>query len=323
MQLKPLAAAFLIGTAALSGCKQEHKSAATEPAVPAKAQAQVDATADDSIRLDMPALPIIRNAVFSLTPTFDGKRDPQIMAQLCGLARGELTQEQINAFLRQRNVDPAKLPRNNQAQALLVNGDKAGQALACAAYLATSVMLPSDVGEFVKNVEVKEKPLAEAGKTKGKASEKAAPAPAAKTVQQLDAAALAQALPVKLALARTNADIFALIATELERESGLSLAQYRNKAMQLFARLAPVYLQRVKQQMPGDSVNFEILRLEGNALAFRSTDGSRFEFDGSDLRLVQNDVMWFGEGRLLGQQHVLSVAYFDSSVGKLLAPAKP
>ncbi|TLP70089.1 hypothetical protein FEA48_27695 [Pseudomonas nitroreducens] len=315
MQVKPLIAALLIGTAALAGCQQEHTpDAAQQPAVSPLANTP-PAAGNDAVRLNLPALPIIRNAVFSLTPTFNGQRDPQIMSQVCGLARGELTQGQVNTFLGQRSIDPAKLPKTGNPLSLLVNGDKTSQTIACAAYLATSVMLAPDANEYMKSVAITEK--APAGKAKPGAKPEAKPS----TVQQLDTKALSLVLPVKLAVARANADIFALIASQLQREPGLTLGEYRNQAMQLFTRLAPVYLQRVKAQMP-NGVRFDVVRLGGGALVFRGSDGSFFDFDGTNLRLMQSDVLWFGEGRLMGQEYPLSVAYFDASVQPLLVPAK-
>lgn len=316
MQVKPLIAALLIGIAALAGCRQEHTpQAAQQPAAPSQTPPPAVA-GDDAVRLNLPALPIIRNAVFSLTPTFNGQRDPQIMSQMCGLARGELNQGQVNTFLAQRSIDPAKLPKTGSPLSLLVNGDKAGQITGCAAYLATSVMLAPDTNEYMKSVAVTEK--TPAGKAKPGAKPEAKPT----TVQQLDTKALSLTLPVKLAVARANADIFALIASQLQRQPGLTLGEYRNQAMQLFTRLAPVYLQRIKVQMPS-GVRFDVVRLDGGALVFRGSDGSFFDFDGTNLRLTQSDVLWFGEGKLMGQEYSLPVAYFDSSVQQLLVPAKP
>jgi hypothetical protein len=317
MQIKPLIAALLIGTAVLAGCQQEHQTQAAQPAVTLEKTAPLaTATDNERVRLNLPALPIIRNAVFSLTPTFNGQRDPQIMSQVCGLARGELTQGQVNTFLGQRSIDPAKLPKTGNPLSLLVNGDKSSQTIACAAYLTTSVMLAPDANEYMKSVAVREQ--APAGKAKPGAKPEAKPS----TVQQLDTKALSQILPVKLALARANADIFALIASQLQHQPGLTLGEYRTQAMQLFTRLAPVYLQRVKVQMP-QGVRFDVVRLDGGALVFRGSDGSYFDFDGTNLRLSQSDVPWFGEGKLLGQDYMLPVAYFDSSVKALLTPASP
>lgn len=313
MQFNPLIAALLMGTAAIAGCKQESRPATVQPAVTQAEAAPLSTSSEPGVRLSLPALPVIRNAVFSLVPVFDGGRNATIMAQICGLARDELTQEQVNAFLVQSSIDPAKLPRSGNPLSLLVNGDKADQTTACAAYLATSVLVKPDTSGYLKTVNVAAKVDT---KLRGKPAQ-----PATQHQQRVDTAALASVLPTKVALARADADIFALIASQLQKQPGLTLGEYRQQAMQLFARLAPVYLQRVKLQAP-QGVRFDMVRLDGGAMVFQGSDGSRFDFDGNNLRLLQNDILWFGEGKLMGQDYLLDVAYFEPAVGKLLAPTR-
>ncbi|MCP8466474.1 hypothetical protein NK553_21190 [Pseudomonas sp. ZM23] len=91
----------------------------------------------------------------------------------------------------------------------------------------------------------------------------------------------------------------------------------------MFTRLAPVYLERVKAQLPRAGTNYRVLRLDADLFAFSSSEGSLFEFDGDGLTLRQNSVVWFGQGKLLGQEYPLKVAYFEPKVSELLAPATP
>lgn len=321
MNIKLLVAALALGSVALIGCKQQLPPAAMKPITDQSASAQALATGVGSIQrnvIEMPAFPVIRNAVFALVPMFGGQRHPEAMTQICGLAQGTLSQAQVDAFLKQRNLDPASLPRTGVPESLLVNGDQHDQIVTCAAYLATSVMLKTEPGEFMKAVQVADKPVKGApqrGKTK-------APATASShTEQQLDKTALAQALPMKLALARTNAGIFTLIAAELQRHPGLTPAQQRTLAIELFARLAPLYLKQVNGNLPAADVRLELTRLQDDELAFRTSDGAQFEFDGSNLRLFQNDTLWLGNGKLMGQDYLTRVAYFTPAAGALLAPA--
>lgn len=327
-----LIAAAALGLLALAGCKEDKAPASAPamlpvlPATPPKADSAVHRN-----WISIPALPVIQDAVFSLSPTFDGQRNPALMAQICGLARGELKQEQVTEFLRQNNVEVEKLPKQGDPLALLVNGDKAGQVTACAAYLSTSVLSAIDLSEFTSRTEAPAQAPAEdepvKGKTKGK--EKAAAKPKVEVAHkpsepqlQVDKAALSVVLPVKLALARANADVFALIAAELQRRPGLSVAEYREQARQMFVKLAPVYLERIKAQLPQANTQYRLLRFDADLFAFSSTTGSLFEFSGGGLTLLQNSVIWYGQGKLLGQEYPLQVAYFDPSVDSLLAPAK-
>lgn len=327
MKTQSLIAAALLGLLALAGCKDDKAPAARVTSAPSIHRNWIS----------IPALPIIQDAVFSLSPAFGGQRNPALMAQVCGLARGELKQEQVDAFLKQNKVDVEKLPKQGAALSLLVNGDRAGQVTACAAYLSTSVLSTVDASEFMtRSVPVspvhaadgkaavksgeKDKDKAK-GKSETRDKVEVARQPA-EPVLQVDSAALSVVLPVKLALARANADVFALIAAELQRRPGLSVAEYRDQARQLFVRLAPVYLERIKAQMPQAGARYRLLRLDADLFAFSSSEGSLFEFGGDGLTLRQSSVVWFGQGKLLGQEYPLRVAYFDPVVGALLAPVK-
>lgn len=327
MKSQSLVVAALLSLLVLAGCKDDKVQLAAAPV----------SAGNDIHRnwVSIPALPIIQEAVFSLSPTFDGQRNPVLMAQVCGLARGELKQEQVNDFLEKNKIAADKVPKTGAELSLLVNGDKPAQVTACAAYLATSVLSPVDISEFMTRVT----PPADAAKGKSDASKAASgnakgkegtkerakvevARPASEPALQVDPASLSVVLPVKLALARADADVFALIAAELQRRPGLSVAQYRDQARELFTKLAPVYLERIQVQMPGPGAYFRVLRLDADLFAFSSTNGSLFEYAADGLTLRQNSVIWFGQGKLLGQEYPLQVAYFDPSVDKLLAPAK-
>ena len=151
---------------------------------------------------------------------------------------------------------------------------------------------------------------------------KVAAQPKIKTELRIDQKSLAMTLPIKLAVARANADVFALIASELQRRPGLSIDQYHRLTTQLFAKLAPVYLKRVKQQLPAAGTRYNLLRADAQQFAFSASTGSLFEFGAEGLILKQNGITWYGQGKLLGRDYPLQVAYFYSSVNALLAPGK-
>lgn len=292
MKLKTLVAALLVGTS-LAGCKFPTQQAQVRAATPLN-------------WVSIPALPIIEEAAMSLAPTFQGKRTDQFMPQICGMARGQLSQEQVNAQLAKMGIDSTRIPRQSQdATALLVNGDQAAQATACAAYQATDVLLAANPQAFLKPAPV----------AKDKASE--APQP------QLDDQALASVLPIKVAQARVNADVFALIAKNLQRTPGLSVAEYRERARDLFSRLAPTYLARVPAQMPPASAHYRMNGIDAGRLDFSSSVGTHFDYSvDQGLVLTQNGVLWYGKGQLLGQDYRLQAAYFQPEVAQLLSAAK-
>ncbi|MGC4011732.1 MAG: hypothetical protein QM805_23720 [Pseudomonas sp.] len=292
MKLKTLVAALLIG-AGLAGCEFPAQQSQAKAATPQN-------------WVSLPALPFIEDAVRSLSPTFQGRRTEQFMPQICGMARGQISQEQVNAQLAAMGVDSTRIPRQSRdASALLVNGDRAAQATACAAYQATDVLMAVEAKDFLK------------------------PAPAAKdkpgemTAQQLDDQALASVLPIKVAQARANADVFALIAGNLQRTPGLSVEQYRERARDLFSRLAPSYLARVPAKMPPVNSGYKVLGFDNGRLDFTSDIGLHFDFStDKGLVLTQNGVHWYGKGQLLGQDYRVQVAYFQPDVAQLLSTAK-
>lgn len=253
--------------------------------------------------LDVPALPVIHDAIFELSPKFNGQRNTPVMEQLCALARGEVKQEQVNAFLKQQGVDAQTLPTHGSQFSLLVNGDQAGQTTACAAYLATTVLSTVDAAEFMRPV-----------------TTPAANGQPEKSSLQVDNALLAAALSIKLAEARANADVFAVIAAELQRSPGLTVPQYRERARQLFDRLAPTYLQRIKDQLPPAGTQYKLVEMDDSRFVFSSSLGSVFEFGSNGLILNQSGITWYGEGKLLGRDYPLQVAYFSPLIKGLLTP---
>jgi hypothetical protein len=296
MKLSTLAAALLVG-ASLAGCKFPFQQAQATASTPL-------------IRVSVPALPIIEDAVMSLSPTFQGKRNQQFMPLICGMARGQVTQEQVNAQLAGMGLDSSRIPRQSQdATALLVNGDRAGQATACAAYQATDVLQAISPGPFLKN--------APAGKAEEKDAGKAPGAP------QFDGQALSSVLPIKIAQARANADVFALIAQDLQGRPGLSMAQYQERARELFSRLAPTYLARVPAKMPPADTRYQLLAFDAGRLDFTGNTGIHFDYSADQgLTLWQKGVLWYGKGQLLGNDYRVQAAYFQPEVAQLLSAAK-
>ncbi|MGR3885533.1 hypothetical protein [Pseudomonas sp. 1152_12] len=289
MNIKTISVAILILLAAWAG----YEKFLTEP---------LSGTPHNWLRV--PALPVIQDAIVQMSPRFNEASKAPMMEQLCALARGEVKQEQVNAFLKQQGIDAQTLPPQGSPLSLLVNGDQPGQATACAAYLATSVLSTVNAAEFMRPVVVP-----------------AANGQPEKSSLQIDNALLTQALSIKLAVARANADVFALIAVELQHRPGLTVAQYREQTGQLFARLAPTYLNRIKEQLPPVNTQYELLQMDNSRFVFKSSVGSVFEFGRNGLVLRQGGIVWYGKGRLMGQEYPLQIEYFPAAVERLLTSA--
>ncbi|MCP8467020.1 hypothetical protein NK553_23990 [Pseudomonas sp. ZM23] len=273
--------AMLLPVALIAGCK-----GAEQPPV-AKAPAVKQETLGN---IEYPALPVIRNALFSMSPLVDGKRNPAVMKQLCGLARGELNQASVDRFVAASGETTDSLKKKGGVTALLVNGNVAAQQIACASYLATAPLVQVDGNEFI------------------------APKLGADGKPQVDQARLSEVMAVRIALARTDAEYFSLIAQKLEQTPGLTDAQYQARTRELFAELAPAYLKRVKEMMPPAGTRFDLKRMDEQRFAFTTSNGGEYEYSSDGMTLRQDNITWYGDGQLMGQRHTLKIAYYPDVV---------
>jgi len=239
----------------------------------------------------LPALPIIQGAVMTLVPMPDGQRNELMMNQVCALARGESTQQQVAQNLLQQGIDLSRVPQQGHPLSLLVDPDMSRRVTACAAYIATSVMSVPKTTEFM--VEATTAPAS--GKKK----------------LNVDPQKLNYFLGIQLAVAKADADFFALIASRLEKTPGLTLEQYNQQAKTQFADIAPLYLQRVKElYAQGQNVQYTLVEYSDSDFKFTSNNGYLFEFGYDGLNLSFNRTPWYGAGKLLGKTYRLDVDYF-------------
>lgn len=257
-----------------------------------------------------PALPIIKEAVRSLSPTFNGKRVPVLVNQLCALAQGQVTAEQNRAQLTALGLAPDQLPRQgNDGLALLVNGDRAAQATACAAYQAAAAMVPVNPQELMRDALPKVDNAEKHAPAEKDGAEKRTVA-ATKPERELDPQALNRFLPLRLAQSRANADVFAYIAQRLSEQPGLSVVQYRDQARQLFASLAPAYPKLVQHHMPGANVTMRLNRLDTYNLSFDSDEGAQYSASSfGGMTLEQDGQLWLGRGLIQGTDYRVQANY--------------
>ncbi|MDN6860102.1 hypothetical protein QO207_26230 [Pseudomonas sp. CAN2814] len=277
--------AMLIPACLLAGCKGSDQPAVTA----SKAIVQQNLGT-----LDYPALPVIRNAIFSMSPLVDGKRNPVVMQQLCGLARGETSQAEVDRFVAASGETAQHLKDKGGVTALLVSGNHTGQQIACAAYLATAPLIQVDGNEFI------------------------APQKGADGKLQVDQARLGEVMAVRMALARTDAEYFSLIAEKLQQTPGLTDAQYQARTRELFSELAPAYLKRVKEMMPPAGTRFDLKQMDSERFAFGTSNGGEYEYTSDGMILRQDNITWYGNGQLMGQAHTLKVAYYPETVTQVL-----
>ena len=245
----------------------------------------------------IPALPVIQGAIMGLVPMVEGQRNDVMMQHVCAMARGESTAKQVADTLKKQGVDLSTTPQQGDPLSLLVDTDTSRRATACAAYIATSAMVMPKTREFMIET-VSNQPPDRHSKT-----------------LHVDPQKLNTYLRVQLAVAESDADVFALIATQLAQTPGLTLEQYKQRARSLFTTLAPGYLQRVKElYASGKDTEYALREYSNTTFKFVTSSGHLFEFDYDGLNLSFNRIPWYGSGQLMGKTYWLDVAYYDPAL---------
>ncbi|UUT23000.1 hypothetical protein [Pseudomonas sp. T8] len=288
-----IAISFLLCCSVLvSGCESERNESTKVSNIPRGS-------------INIPSLAIIQDAVLELAPSFNGQRNNVFAGQACALVRGEINVDKLKEILAKEGAGLAgKRSMSDEQLAVLLNANVQAQSSACAAFLATSVLVPVDVTEFMTVV----------GAVGGEHS-----STSKNPSLQINRDMLAQVLPAKFAVAQVNAEVFALIATELQRRPGLSLGKYREISKDLFVKLSRTYLTRLEQYRPIPSTKFELAKMNDEHFTFSSSTGGMFDYSRNGLVLRQRGVIFYGEGLLLGEVYPVEVAYLPDAE-KLLSP---
>lgn len=261
--------------------------------------------------LEVPVLPIVQDAVFEVVPLVNGVRNLAVIENICALARKEISLGDVEARLRKSGVDPEKLKQSKGALSLLVTQDQSGQISVCAASIATSALMPINISEFVSVAP------AEVGAKSNKGEKNDSPTDASLSKEiAVNRDMLASTLRVKLAVSQANAEIFALIGSELQREAGLPLNTLKEKAKILFGKYSPMYLSLVKSYMDTSGVTYNVERMESNSFRFSDSRGYHFSFEGGSVVLKRLGVNIYGEGELLGRKYMAEVDYFAKAQGE-------
>jgi len=260
--------------------------------------------------VNMPVANVISQALTGMTPLFEGKRNPFMMQQVCALARGDVTQEQVNQVLKDNNVVVESLSDNRSALALLVNKDLLAQQMSCTAYLATSLFEPVSMENYLpKTPRGAEQKMAKAG----------AALPTIRAVT-FDAVRFDADMEVRLAVAKATAQMYAVIAANLAGTPPLTWAQYQQRVAEIVADYAGEYLKSVAAFYTADSKSpLKSEAIQGNDFRVRNALGDMLEqHDGQSL-LYSQGVKWLGEGRIFGKMDVVPVTLISGNPAEKLS----
>ncbi len=280
------------------------------PAISNKPTAAPDkavATAAPQVKklIAFPALPVIENAVSQLAPQINAQFDLSVIQRICVLARGEVSKERILESIKQDGMDPATIPSQGHALSLLVNDDQSKRAQLCAAWLALGADRAPAPDEITL---LQTRKIQEKGHSKVKE----------RTVTEnvLSKYKVTEILAVKLSVLRANAEIYALIASELEDDPGLSLEAYTRTASRKFTALAPYYLKRIQELYAPQLASYHLTLLNSGEYSYYTDGGYEFSRTVSGALLTYRGINWLGRGQIMGKNYQLHVSYFPEPLIK-------
>lgn len=233
-----------------------------------------------------PLVTMINDTLTQMVPKVKDQRNDFVMQLICDLARGDRSQQDILAQLNQNGINGADIPQTGSPLSLLVNGNRPLQQQACLAYIATSLLYPPDNGFLIQHNE------------KG----------AAKTINQDQAT---REFNVRLAIAESTAQLYAVIAKNISPDKSMSFTSYRNQIEAIALEYAPVYFQSIKIQFSKRAdAPVQINRLEQLNYAVTDTSGREMTWNNGTFSYKKQGIDWLANGYILGRQYFVDVAAF-------------
>ncbi|HII4350443.1 TPA: hypothetical protein ACY4O8_001357 [Enterobacter cloacae] len=262
--------------------------------------------------ISVPAWNVITDTLFVMTPAVNGKRNDFLMRMVCGLARGDITQQQVNATLAEKKVNINGIPESGSPLSLLVNGNVTQQATTCAAYLASSLFMPADNQQYFDEKKVPSQPRVDEGNgfwqrlTGKKTTTKNTPE---KQEYVLNTVRFEQGAKEKIALAQATAQFYAIIAKNIQSAVPLSYAAYQKRTADVVRNYAGEYLRSIGQfYLSQDKAHFTAMTVDMGSFRVENSTGNAFQMQGSDFLLTARGVPWFGNGKILGKDYFVDVA---------------
>lgn len=272
---------------------------------------------DLSVRyITLPASTLITETLTSFTPMFNGQRSDFLMAQVCHLARGEKTQQEVNAALRQNNIVPEKIPASGNTFSMLVNGNIEQQQMACASYLATSFYAPVNNVAYTGKQKVNApatQPDVEAPsswKFWQKTPEREVPHEV--EVDTFNQDAFINDARIQLAVAHTTAQLYGLIANNTPNSVPLTMVEYRRNVAFTLKNYAPEYLRAIETIYLNS--RSQAITVNGvTALGFSISDEKGHELVKEHHRaaLRYRDIDWLGNSKILGKEYFVNLKIIE------------
>lgn len=233
-----------------------------------------------------PLATLVNDTLAQLVPKVKDQRNNFVMQMVCDLARGDRTQEDVNAQLGQHGISSADIPQKESPLSLLVNGDRPRQQQTCLAYIATTLLYPPDNGFLFSQKDGNNKPV----------------------INQQQAT---REFAIRMAIAEATAQFYAVVAQNLSPEQGQSFSRYRQQVAEIALQYAPVYFQSIKihfNQHASEQV--QINQLDNRNYAVSDSGGREIAYRNGVFSYKRQGVDWLSGGYILGRLYMVDVAAF-------------
>ncbi|TNV20476.1 hypothetical protein FH968_10765 [Buttiauxella sp. B2] len=256
--------------------------------------------------ISVPSWNIITDTLISATPKLDGKRNEFLMQQVCDLARGDKTQQEVNTMLQKNNIDATKIPQQGAVFSMLVNGNLAQQQMACVSYLSSSLFYTTDSSAYFKTKV--------ASTDKNTVKEKKNTTGDTKTLEEksFDQVGFMEDARVKMAIAQSTGQLYAVIAKNMGADKNISVSELQKRIMSAVMNYAPEYFRTLKKFYGNNASHLQINALTQDGFAVADDNGNELIQTKNSVRLRARGVDWFGNGRILGKEYFSDVAIIAS-----------
>lgn len=236
-----------------------------------------------------PLYNLISDTLVGMVPVVNGRRNAFMMQLICDLARDDKTQKNVDKILVGKGVDIANIPHKDSPLSLLVNGDKSQQKKVCLAYIATTLFYPQD-NEFLFDV------------SEGKNKEQ---------IRSLNTERLANEMKIRMAIAESTAQFYAVIAKNITVEKAMSFSSYREQIDEIAMQYASVYFQDIRRNFNENNGGVKVGLLKNTDYSVTEPYGRMISFIGDNFSYRKGGVIWLGNGDILGKTYFIDVAVFS------------
>ena len=260
--------------------------------------------------VSVPAVNIITDTLFNLSPLVAGKRNTVYMQQICDLARGDINLQGVHQRLTQYKIDPQRLAQTGTTGKLLFEGRRSDHQIACAAWLATSLYQPADTAGYFDKSKSSQPAKADEKSSSGWQFWKSQPEEqkTEKRSADFNQAAFMQDVKIEIAVARATAQLYAIIAQNIAQLPPADWATRQQHIADILLEYAPEYLKSIDSFYTADkNAALTLEKLTNNSYSVRNANGTRLVKNIDSTALFARDVQWFGNGKIIGKEYFVDI----------------